>query len=121
MDLGVSQETKSTKSIYTRDYSGYKVVLTLARSAHSGKIVVFYRAEEIFSVEHLHTYGENVVSFQMASGDRQWFIAGCYFAPDNSATIEDIVADISQQPRGGGALLVVGDSNTNLASPEGWE
>ena len=93
---------------------------TAAPSAHSGAVAVFYRAVEHFSVEALQTYGANVVSFQLASGDRRWFIVGCYFAPDGASTIEDVVAAISKRPRGG-ALLVVSNFNTDLVVPEGRE
>ena len=41
-------------------------------------------------------------------------------APYKSSTIEDVVAAISKQPRGG-ALLVVGNFNTDLAAPKGRE
>ena len=71
-------------------------------------------------MEVLQTYGENVVSFQLALGDLQWFIIGYYLAPDNSATIEDVFTAISQRPWGA-MLLVVSDFSTNLAAPEGWE
>ena len=47
------------------------------------------------------------------SGDRHWFIVGCYLASDNALTIEDVIAAISQRPLGA-ALLVVGDFSTNL-------
>ena len=32
---------------------------------------------EHFFVEALHTYGANVVVFQLVLGDRRWFIVGC--------------------------------------------
>ena len=42
MDLGVFQETKVTKGIYTREYSGHKVVASEALRAHRGGVAVFY-------------------------------------------------------------------------------
>ena len=50
MDLRVFHKTKLTKSIYTRESSGYKVVATESPSAHSNGISIFYMAEEHFSV-----------------------------------------------------------------------
>ena len=70
MDLGVFQGTKLTKSIYTRESSGYRVVATEAPSAHIGGVTIFYRAAEQFSVEALQTYGENVVRFQLGLDNR---------------------------------------------------
>ena len=71
-------------------------------------------------MEALQTYGANVISFQLESGERRWFIAGCYLVPENALTIEDVVAAISQRPIEG-ALLVVGYFNTDLVAPEVWE
>ena len=39
-------------------------------------------------------------------------------APDENSTIEDVIVAISQSPRRG-ALLLVGNLNTNLTAPEG--
>ena len=118
MDLGVFQETKLKKRIYTRESSGYRLVATKAPSVHRDGVSVFYRAAENFSVEALKTYRESVFSFHLALGNRRWFIVGCYLAPENASTIEDVVVDISQRPQGS-AVLVVGDFNTNLAATEG--
>ena len=116
MDLGLFQETKLIKRIYTRESSGYRVVATEAPSVNSGGVAVFYRVAEHFSVEVLQTYGANFFIFQLDSVVRRWFIVGCYLAPDGASKIEDVVADISQWPRGG-TLLVVANFNTNLDVP----
>ena len=63
MDRGEFQKNKPTKRIYMHGYSGYKMVATEAPITHSGGVAILYRAEENFSVESLHTYGPNVVSF----------------------------------------------------------
>ena len=47
-----------------------------------------------------------------------WFIVGYHLDPDDTSTIDDVVAAISQQLQGA-ALLVVGNFNTDLAAPEG--
>ena len=85
---------------------------------YSDGVAVFYRAVYHFSITSLQTYGENVVSFQMASGDRRWYIVACQLAPDNASTKEDGVAAIGKRPRRA-ALLVVGDFNTDLAATAG--
>ena len=47
-----------------------------------------------------------------------WFIFGFYLAPDDTVSIERVVAAIGQSPRGA-VLLVSRDFNTNLAALEG--
>ena len=76
MDLGVFQETKLTNCIYRRESSGYTVVATEALSAHSGDNALFYWKAEHFSVEAFQAHGENFVRFQLALGDRMWYIVG---------------------------------------------
>ena len=117
VDLGIFQDTKVTAEIYTRESSGYRVVAPETPSAHSGGVAVFYHVAEHLSVEALHIYSANVASFQLASGGQKWYIVGCYLAPDNASTIDDVIVAISQRLRGG-ALLVAGDLNTNLTAPE---
>ena len=43
---------------------------------------------------------------------------GCYLAPDETLTVENVVAALKECPRGA-ELLVTGDFNVNLAEPEG--
>ena len=108
----------NTKGIFTREYSGYKVLDLAAPIMNSGGIVVFYHATEHLSMEALQLYGANAVSFHLDLDGHRWFIVGCYLAPDENSTIEDVILAIGQRPRRG-ALLVAGNLNTNLAASEG--
>ena len=111
--LGVFQETKCTDGVYTRASAGYRVVAMDAPSRHRGGVALFYREEAYFSVEEVRTYGPNVLSFKVVTGRRQWYIIGCYIAPEDSQTIERVVTALGDQPRGT-ALIVAGDFNTDL-------
>ena len=81
MDLGIFQETKRTEGIYTRELAGYSVVATFAPIQHRGGVDVFYRPSPLFAVEAVRQFGPNVVSFQLATGARRWYIIGCYLSP----------------------------------------
>ena len=50
---------------------------------------------------------------QLTTGAQWWYIIGCYLAPDNTSTIESVVAALKERPRGA-ALLVAGYLNTML-------
>ena len=54
----------------------------------------------------------------MAIGEWQWYIVGCYLAPDDTLTIESVVAALKDLPRGS-ELLGAGGLNVNLVEPEG--
>ena len=79
---------------------------------------MFHQPAPHFAVEAVHKFGPNVVSFQLATGERRWYFVGCYLASDDTLTIESVVATLKERPRGA-KLLVVGDFSVNLAEPEG--
>ena len=78
----------------------------------------FAGRHRIFAVEAVQQLGPNIFSFEMATGERLWYIVGCYLAPNNTLTIESVVAMLRERPRGT-KLLVVGDFNVKLSEPEG--
>ena len=48
---------------------------------------MFYREVAGFAVEEVRQYGPNVLSFEVVSGRRRWYIIGCYLSPDDAQTI----------------------------------
>ena len=55
----------------------------------------------------------------MVTGAQWWYIIGCYLAPDNTSTIESVVAALKERRRGA-TLLVAGDINTTLTELENY-
>ena len=119
MDLGILQKTKLTDGIYTCGSSGYSIVATDAPSRHCGGVAIFHRPAPHLAVEAVRKYGLNMIGFQMATGERRWYIMGCYLAPDNISTIERVVKALWDPPKVA-ELLVAGDLNINPAAPEGY-
>ena len=68
-------------------------------------------------MEVVRKFGPNVLSFQLETGAWRWYIIGCYLVPDDTSTIERVVAALKERPKGT-ALLVAGDLNTALDDPE---
>ena len=69
-------------------------------------------------MEAVEKFGPDVIGFQLATGARRWYIVGVYLAPDNTETMESDIKAIRSRPRGA-ELLVAGDFNGNLETPEG--
>ena len=69
-------------------------------------------------MEYVQQFRPNVVGFQLATGERRWYIVGCYLGPDNTSMLESVVVALKECPRGA-ELLVAGDLNIQLAEPEG--
>ena len=57
------------------------------------------------------------MSFEVATGERRWYIIGCYLAPDDTSTIECVVAMLRDIPKGT-TLVVAGYLNTDLEDSE---
>ena len=69
-------------------------------------------------MEAIQKFCTNVVGFQLATGERRWYIFGCYLNPKKTLTIESIVEALKDKPQGA-KLLVAGDFNVKLLEPEG--
>ena len=93
--------------------SSPRYIATDAPSRHRSGVALFYRPSPILAVEAIREYGPNVMSFEVATGARRWYIIGCYLAPDNTSTIESVVAALKERPKGT-VLVVAGDLNTAL-------
>ena len=119
MYLGVFQGKKLTDGIYTFGSDGCSVVATDTPSRHRGGVAVFHWPAPHFAVEAVQQFGPNVVGFHLATGERRWYIVGCYLSPDDTLTIESVVATLKERPRVA-ELLVAGDFNVNLLEPEGY-
>ena len=53
----------------------------------------------------------------METGERQWYIIGCYLDPENALTIESVVAVLIELVRGA-KLIMAGGVNSHIAHPE---
>ena len=118
MDLGILQEFNLMDGIYTRGSAGYNVIAADAPSRHRGGVTLFYRSEPHFMVEAVEKFGPNVLGFQLATGAQRWYIIWVYIAPEDTDTMERVVAAIQKKPQGA-ELMVAGDFNADIAAPEG--
>ena len=80
---------------------------------------MFYWPSPRYVVEEIQKFGPNVVGFHLATGEWQWYIVGFYLAPDDTLTIDGVIAALNERPRGD-KLLVEGDLNINMEEPEGY-
>ena len=117
MDFGVFQETKVTRNdLRTRFSSGYQLVCTDAAASNQGGVALFYRESDFFSVESVHKWGPNVISFILVMGGRKFGFIGGYIPPDDTTTIQFIQKAVDHQPEGM-AFFLMGDLNANLHNP----
>ena len=91
----------------------YGVISTLALSRHRCGVTLFYRNSLAFAVEVIHQFGANVIECQLATGDRRWYIVGCYLVPGDGATIWDMEVAMAEL-QSGTDLIVAGDLNVDV-------
>ena len=61
---------------------------------------MFYQPSPRYAVEAVQKFGPNIVRFQLATGERRWYIVGCYLVPNNTSTIESVVGALKDRPQG---------------------
>ena len=69
-----------------------------ALSRHRGRVAVLYRPAPYFAVDAVQHFGPNVVGFHIATGERCWYIVGCYLAPDNTLAVQIVIAALKERP-----------------------
>ena len=97
--IGVLQETNITDGVYTCGSARYSIVATDGPSRHRGGVAVINWVSPRFTVEVIHQFGPNAVSFQMVAGGGRCYIIGCYLAPEDALTIDIVVAVLRDLPR----------------------
>ena len=64
-------------------------------------------------MEAAQQFGPNFVGLQLATGERRWYIIGCYLAPNYNLMIESVVTALKERPWVD-ELLVAGELDVNL-------
>ena len=90
LDLFIFQETKLT--------CGVSVPNTDTPRRHHIRVVVFYQPSPRYAVEAIQQLRSNTVGFQLATGERRWYIIRCYLAHNDTSTIESVVAALKERP-----------------------
>ena len=113
MDIGVFKETKLTDIIYTQVLDEYRVIAAMASIWNRGGVALFYQESPILAVKLMRQFGANIIACQMATGERRWYIVGCYLAFGDRATIQDAKESIAEWTSGT-ELIVLGYLNVDL-------
>ena len=71
-----------------------------------------------FQIKAHQSFGPHVLNFQMVTGQKRWFIVGCYVPLDSVAETNHIATALVHCPDTMDTILV-GDINVNLFQMEG--
>jgi len=112
--LAVLTETKLTDDRYTCLASGFKILTSKATSHNQGGIALFWKENHPgYEVELARTATPNLLTFQLITGDEQFYCMGIYIPPTDTTGVEDLWAAWEACPEGC-IPLVLGDLNINF-------
>ncbi len=113
VDIALLQETELTRSIYTRNSSGYKIMATdaLSLSVHQGGIALVWREDEVYEMEEVKFSGPHAISFQPRTGVDRYFVMGVYIPPSDLDTLAHVQKVWDRSRPKGCKLLLLGDLN----------
>jgi hypothetical protein len=119
MDVGLAilTETKLTDDCYTRLASGFKILVSKATSHNQGGIALLWKENQPgHEVESARIATPNLLTFQLVTGDEQFYCMGIYIPPTDTMGVEDLRAAWEACPEGC-IPLVLGDLNINFSEP----
>jgi hypothetical protein len=115
MDIVLLTETKLTNDQHTKRAFEYDVVATKARSKTKGGVVLIHRESMYWTVESVKHFGSDVISFQLATGQKRYSCVGGYTPPKDELIIESIGKAFDRVPKR--PIILPGDLNVNLNNP----
>jgi exonuclease III len=118
--LVVLTETKLVGDRHPKTASGYAIMCTKVVSGHQGGVALMWKEDDPkFEVESvLFNNGPNIVTFQLATGDKRFNVIGIYIPLDCNNGVDDLrrAWDACLQ---GCKPIILGDLNINFGFP--WD
>jgi hypothetical protein len=120
--LAILTETKVTDNCHPHLMSGYKNLASNAASHNQGGIALLWKENcGDYEVELAHIAMKNLLTFQLVTGNKQFYFMGVYIPPTDTMGVADLWAAWEACP----AVctpLVLGDLNINFSDPSNeWE
>jgi len=102
--------------------SGYKILASKAASHNQGGIALLWKEDhQGFEVESAKKLTPNLLTFQLVTGDEQFYCMGVYTPPTDTMGVEDLWAAWEACPEGC-MPLILGDLNINFGEPrDEWD
>jgi hypothetical protein len=116
--LAVLTETKRVDNRHPKTASGYSIMCSKAVSGHQGGVTLMWKDDDPkVEVESVLFYnGPNIVTFQLATGDKRFYIIGTYIPPKCIKGVDDLRRAWDSCPPGC-TPIILGDLNINFGFP----
>ena len=115
--LAVLTETKLPDNLHTHLALGYKVLASKAASHNQGGIALLWKENHPgYKVESARIVTKNLLTFQLATGNEQFYCMGIYIPPIDTMGVDDLRATWGVCPTSC-VPVVLGDLNINFRDP----
>ncbi len=116
--LAVLTELKLTDNCYTCLALGFKILASKETSHNQGGIALLWKENHLgYEVESARIATPNLLTFQLVTGDEQFYCMGIYIPPTDTMGVEDLWA-AWEACLEGCIPLVLGNLNTNFSNPQ---
>jgi hypothetical protein len=115
--LAILTETKVADDRHPCSVSGYKILVSKAASHNQGGVALLWTENcGDYEVELAHIAMPNLFTFQLVSGDEQFYCMGVYIPPTDTMGVEYLWA-AWEMCLAGCTPIVLGDLNINFSDP----
>jgi hypothetical protein len=115
--IGILTKTKTTNDWYSKSLSGYRMLLSKVASPHQGGIGLIWREDhDGFEVKAVRPLTPNLMSFQLVTGNKRFYIMGIYIPPNCTLGVDNIRVAWEACPTDC-TPLIVGDLNIRFEDP----
>jgi hypothetical protein len=115
--LAILTEMKVTDNHHPCLVTGCKILASKAASRNQGGIALLWKENcRDYEVELVCIVMPNRFTFQLVTGDEQFYCMGVYIPPTDTMGVEDLWADWEVCPAGC-TPLVLGDLNIDFSEP----
>ncbi len=117
VSLAVLTETKVTDNRHPCLALGYKTLASKASSHNQGGIALLWKENHgEYELELVCILTPNLLTFQLVTGNKQFYCMGIYIPPTNTMGVEDLQVAWEACPAGC-ASIVLGDLNIDFRDP----
>jgi hypothetical protein len=120
--IGILTKTKITNDWYSKSLLVYKVLMSKAASQHHGRIGLIWREDhDGFEVEAIWPLTQNLLSFQLFTGNKRYYVMGIYIPPNCTTGVDNLRVAWEAAPQTAPPSLS-GTSTSSLRAPPmtGW-
>ena len=110
-------EVKISNNKHARRAEGYEIIISRGKSDMQGGVALLWKDKHpMFEVENVNARVRNLITFQLKTGDKRFYVMAIYIAPGCTKGVEDLRDAWAKCPENC-SPIVVGDLNIRNQDP----